>query len=92
MIIELIKFNNNIRGSYMFDKYNQEEKKLDNDIAPPAIASIVFFKTIIKEFADGNKIVYMVMSEKGKSLGIFDTIRACKHFAICNNFEYHFVH
>ena len=76
----------------MFDKYNQEEKTVAHDEAPQAAASAVFFKTVTKEFADGNKIVYMVMSEKGKSLGIFDTIRACKHFAIRNNFDYHFAH
>jgi hypothetical protein len=76
----------------MLDNQKQDNVANSEDILPQKMRGIVFFKPIVKKFVDGQQTVYMVLSEKGKGLAVFDSIRACKHFAIRNYLEYHLAH
>ena len=76
----------------MLDNQNQDDATVNNEVSPKDIPCVVFFKPIIKEFAEGQQVIYMVISDKGKSIAVFDTIKACRHFAIRNHFRYEFAH
>ena len=76
----------------MLENQKQDTVTQDDDTPSKHVHSVVFIKPIVKRFIAGEQTVYMVISEKGKSLAVFDTIKACKHFAIRNQFEYQFVH
>lgn len=52
----------------------------------------VFIKPIVKRFIDETKTVYMIMSDKGKSIAVFNSIKACRHFAIRNKLNYCYAH
>jgi hypothetical protein len=76
----------------MLDNQKQDDVATNEDTSLRQPRAVIFFKPIIKRFVDGQQIVYMVLSEKGRSIAVFDSIRSCKHFAIRNQFEYHFAH
>lgn len=76
----------------MLDGQKHDENLIDENAVSKEVRSIVFIKPIVKKFVTGYQTVYMVVSEKGRGLAVFDTIKACKHFAIRNQFEYHYVH
>jgi hypothetical protein len=76
----------------MLENQKQDTTTQTDDVTNKQVHSVVFIKPIIKRFIAGEQTVYMVISEKGKSLAVFDTIKACKHFAIRNQFEYQYVH
>jgi hypothetical protein len=76
----------------MLENQKQDTTTQTDDATNKQVHSVVFIKPIIKRFIAGEQTVYMVISEKGKSLAVFDTIKACKHFAIRNQFEYQYVH
>ena len=52
----------------------------------------VFFKPVVKKFVESEQTVYMVLTDKGRSIAVFDSLRACRHFAIRHGFEYHYAH
>jgi len=62
------------------------------DYVPHKEISQVFFKPITKEFIDGHKIIYMVLSDKGQALAFFGSIPECQYYAIRNDFAYQLAH
>lgn len=72
------------------DKENQNTT--ENDDVSHLPQQVVFIKPVIKHFVEGNQTVYMVLTDKGRSLAIFDSIKACKHFAIRNRLDLYFAH
>ena len=44
-------------------------------------AASVFIKPIVKRFIDETKTVYMIMSDKGKSIAVFNSIKELDDFA-----------
>lgn len=67
-------------------------KHLEDDKSKEIKNSTVFIKQIIEKFVTGEHILYTVISETGKHLGMFDTLKACKHFAMRHKYRYEFVH
>jgi hypothetical protein len=58
----------------------------------PQVCTVVLIKQTVKQFITGQEVFYSVVSEKGEHLALFDTIKACKHFATTNEYRYEFVH
>jgi len=85
-----------IIGLYFMHNINTDKiNVLENnqDTKPKEIKkSVVLIKRIIEKFATGEHILYTVICETGKHLGVFDTLKACKHFAIRHEYRYEFVH
>ncbi len=76
----------------MLDNQKQDDISNTEDSLHKQARGIIFLKPIVKKFVDGQQTVYMVLSEKGRSIAVFDSIKACKHFAVRNQFDYYFAH
>ncbi len=77
---------------FLSGKQSSDNEEESNSMPPNQQRQTVFIKPVVKDFIETTQTVYMVLSEQGKPLAVFDSVKACKHFAIRNRFDYHFAH